>query len=274
MIEGKGAAPFLKWAGGKRSIIDDLKAHLPKEFNDYYEPFLGGGALFFELSPRTRRAVLSDSNLDLMLTYTVVKKHPEALIEHLEEHAKKHDEKYYYVVRSQHGLQESVKIAARFIYLNRTAYNGLYRVNKSGQFNVPVGSYTDPNIVQRERIYACSDALSVAELQCREFDTINPQAGDLVYCDPPYYPLDSISFTGYTKLDFNQEDHIRLRDLALRLHEKGVKVMLSNSDTPFTRELYSSKVFNVVTVQAPRNINSVGTKRGAISELLITTYAP
>ena len=268
------ATPFVKWVGGKRGIIIELVTRLPQKFGDYYEPFVGGGALFFELNSRLKAAFLSDCNFDLVVTYNVIKKDPQTLIERLEKHAAKHTEEYYYKVRSQHNLKDPVAIAARFIYLNKTCFNGLYRVNKKGEFNVPIGRYTNPGIVQRENILACSRALQKAKIEYREFDALRPKRGDFVYFDPPYHPTTDTSFTGYTKLDFSEKDQARLRDLALQLHQQGVYVMLSNSDTAFIRDIYNNTAFHITTVQAPRNVNCKPTQRGAVNEVLITNYRP
>lgn len=268
------AAPFVKWAGGKRTVINDLTARFPSTFNKYWEPFVGGGALFFAIHEQLEAAVLSDSNLDLVMAYNVVKQDPSALIPKLEGHAKKHNEKYYYRIRSQHDLQDSIDVAARFIYLNKTCYNGLYRVNKKGEFNVPIGSYDKPEIVRLDNITQCNTALQKARVEFREFDTIEPEAGDLVYCDPPYHPVNSNSFTKYTKLAFGEEEQGRLRDFAVRLHKNGVNVILSNSDTPLIRSLYRGPTWHLATVQVPRNVNSNPSGRGAVDELIITNYAP
>ena len=268
----KEAAPFVKWAGGKRAIIDDLVKHLPNTFTTYYEPFMGGAALYFEIQTRLERAYLSDVNLDLVITFAVVKKAPKLLIAKLEEHARKDSDEYYYKIRSQFDLQEPIEIAARFIYLNKTCYNGLYRVNKKGEFNVPRGSANNPNIIQRENIIASSKALQKAVLEYHEFDTIKPNPGDFVYFDPPYHPADSTSFTKYTKLDFSEKDQQRLRDFAVQLNRQGVNIMLSNSDTQFIRSLYNANFWNTDTVQAPRMVNCKSDGRGAVSELLITNY--
>ncbi len=234
---------------------------------------MGGAALYFEIHSRLTHAYLSDSNLDLALTFKVVQRSPEALILKLQEHARKNSEEYYYKIRAQFDLQDPIDVAARFIYLNKTCFNGLYRVNKKGEFNVPRGSYTNPDIVQRDTILASSQALQNAIIECREFDTIKPQANDLVYFDPPYHPSDSTSFTKYTKLDFSEKDQQRLRDFATQLNRDRVKVMLSNSDTPFIRSLYSANIWHIDTVQAPRNVNCKPEGRGAVNELLITNYA-
>ncbi len=265
------AAPFIKWAGGKRSIIDELVRRLPAKFKGYWEPFVGGGALFFELHARFTAATLSDSNFALAITYNAVKKTPDALIAKLEEHARKSSEDHFYKVRAQQALGDPIEIAARFIYLNKTCFNGLYRVNKAGEFNVPWGRYSNPDVVTRENILACSTALQKARIEYRDFDTIQPQEGDFVYCDPPYHL--ATSTTKYTKVDFSEKDQERLRDFALKLHRRGVNVMLSNSDTPFIRGLYAGSTWRLAEVQAPRMINCKPEGRGNVGELLITNYA-
>ena len=270
---GKGPAPFVKWAGGKRTLLTELIARLPANFGRYFEPFVGGGALFFAIKDRTTNALLSDSNLELVIAYNVMRKDPDRLIAMLEEHTRRHSKDYYYRIRAQHSLQDPIKIAARFIYLNKTCYNGLYRVNKKGNFNVPIGRYAVPSIYDRDNIMACHKALRVARIEYRDFETIDPQTGDFVYCDPPYHPIgETASFTKYTEADFSEQDQTRLRDFALRLHSQGTYVIVSNSDTPLVRQLYDHPVFKVATVQAPRFVNCKPTKRGPIDELVITTY--
>jgi len=267
------AAPFVKWAGGKRSIIEELAARVPAEFGDYYEPFMGGAALFYYLQDRLKKAYLSDINLELVITYNVVKKAPEKLIKALKVHQANHSEDYYYKIREKNDLQDPIALAARMLYLNKTCYNGLYRVNKKGEFNVPMGSYKNPEVVQEENLRLCAEALQIADIEYRQFDEIEPKEGDFVYFDPPYHPISrTASFTSYTKLDFNEHDQERLRDFALELHEKGVKVMLSNSSADLIRQLYKDKPFNTQSVHAPRAINCKPNERNNIEELLITTY--
>jgi DNA adenine methylase len=266
------ASPFVKWAGGKRSIVTELVKRLPESFNVYWEPFVGGGALFFEIDSKLKSVFLSDSNWELIIAYNAIKKDPEALIEKLEEHARKHNKKYYYRIRNQQALQDPIDVAARFLYLNKTCYNGLYRVNKKGEFNVPIGSYTSPEIVQHDNIMLCSTALQKAQIEYREFDTIDPESGDFVYFDPPYHPTGSGSFTKYTKQDFSEKDQARLRDFATKLNKQDIKVMVSNSDTPFIRDLYSSSIWHIVVVQAPRLVNCKPDGRGVVNELIITNY--
>lgn len=272
-FKGKRAGPFVKWAGGKKNLLSHLTASLPPSFNTYFEPFVGGGALFFAQTNRIQSALLSDTNFELVIAFNVIRKDPELLTELLEEHSRRHSTEYYYRVRNQRDLQDPIKIAARFIYLNKTCYNGLHRVNKKGRFNVPIGRYANPVIYQRDNLIACHEALQAARIELRDFETISPEPGDFVYCDPPYHPVGvTSSFTKYTKLDFTEEDQTRLRDFVLRLHRRSVLVMVSNSDTPFVRELYSDPVFKVTVVQAPRYVNSKPDKRYPINELLITTY--
>ncbi len=202
----------------------------------------------------------------------MIKRDPVGLIAKLQEHARKHSETYYYRIRSQFNLQDPTEVAARFLYLNKTCYNGLYRVNKKGEFNVPIGSYTNPEIVQRENIMLCSAALQDTLVEYRQFDTIQPESGDFVYFDPPYHPTGNGSFTKYTKQDFSEKDQARLRDFALKLHKQGVKVMVSNSDAPFIRDLYSGTGWHIATVQAPRMVNCKPDGRGSVSEVIITNY--
>lgn len=266
------ATPFVKWVGGKRSIINELLARIPSQINDYYEGFVGGGALFYEIQEKATNCYLSDINFDLIITYNVIKKDLDSLIELLQEHKNKHNDTYYYKMRSNHELQNPIEIAARFIYLNKTCFNGLYRVNKKGEFNVPVGKYVNPCILQERNLRNVSKVLQKAKIRLMEFDKIMPKQGDFVYFDPPYHSKNSNSFTTYTKSDFGEKDQIRLRDFALELTKNGVNVMLSNSNVKFIRDIYGSKHFNINIVNAPRNVNCKPNKRGAVEEVLITNY--
>ncbi len=269
----KKAMPFVKWAGGKRALAKELASLMPNAFETYWEPFVGGGALFFEVSGRITQAFLSDTNTELITCYSAVKRNPEPLIAALKSHAARHSKTYYYAVRSRHTLEDSTEIAARLIYLNRTCFNGLYRVNKKGKFNVPMGSYANPKIVNETNLRACSVALQSAAVESLDFKDIEPADGDFVYCDPPYAPLSATaSFTSYTKDNFGRHDQINLRDIALKWHREGVKVMISNSDTDLIRNLYGSSPFTIQVVQAPRMVNSKADKRGPVNELVITTY--
>ena len=206
------------------------------------------------------------------MAYKVIQKDPEPLIARLKEHAKEHKETYYYEVRGQHDTQDPIEIAARFIYLNKTGYNGLYRVNSKGEFNVPFGRYTNPGIAQEDNIRAVHKTLQGVDIRWGGFETIEPQNGDFAYFDPPYHPTDETSFTAYSKSGFSETDQEKLRDFVLELHKQGVKVMVSNSDTKFIRDLYKSKVFTIATVQAPRLVNCKPNKRNAVSEVVITNY--
>lgn len=268
--------PFLKWAGGKSQLADVLVAHLPAEFNVYHEPFVGGGALFFRLyrSGRIKNAVLSDINAELIDTYTTIRNQVEALIELLSEFP--YNREFYYALRgADTELMSMVERAARMIYLNKTGYNGLYRVNKQGKFNVPFGDYKSPKYLDRENLLAVSHALKHADILCASFETVleRARAGDLVYFDPPYVPLSrTSSFTSYHAGGFGIKDHQRLRDVCIALSEKGVYVALSNSDTSVTRSLYTSSKFILHEVWANRAINSKGSRRGKVAELIITNY--
>ncbi len=216
------------------------------------------------------QAFLSDINFDLINTYQVIQRDPEPLIARLKEHAANHAKEYYYGIRSQHDLDDRVEIAARFIYLNKTCFNGLWRVNDKGEFNVPVGSYKNPSICDEENLRACHHSLRGVDVRMRDFRALDAGAGDFVYFDPPYRPLDSTSFTRYTKEDFGMKDQEALRDLCLELNERGAKFMLSNSD--ISTSLYTNPIFKTDIVKAPRAVNSRANARGAVNELLITNF--
>lgn len=268
------ARPFVKWVGGKRSLLGELTAHMPESYTDYFEPFVGGGAFFFELATsqglRGRSAFLRDMNFDLINTYQVIKNGVEPLILLLKEHARKHSKDYYYQVRSQHHLDDRVAIAARFIYLNRTCFNGLWRVNRKGEFNVPMGSYKNPRICHDDNLRACQDILRNTDIRTRDFRKYEAKKNDFVYFDPPYHPLDETSFTSYYKHSFGWKEQIALRDVCLELKDRGAKVMVSNSATLFIQEIYEQ--FKIHRVQAPRMVNSRADKRGLVDEFLITSY--
>lgn len=262
------ALPFVKWAGGKRSIMNELVSRMPCDVIKYHEPFVGGGAVFFAMD--FDYASLSDLNSDLVNVYNVVKDMPNELIQLLKEHDANNSKEYFYDIRLQHDLEIPLEVAARFVYLNKTCFNGLYRVNKSGKFNVPFGSYKKPNIVQEDNIIACHNALVKTSISNCAYDDIDAISGDFVYFDPPYYPKDDKSFTSYTKYGFNREDHIMLRDFALELCNDGVKVMISNSDVGFVRELYDIPQFRIDSIFAARNISCNGKNRKPVGELIIT----
>jgi DNA adenine methylase len=269
---GHKAFPFVKWVGGKRSIIDELVKRLPKKFGMYYEPFVGGGALFFEIAESLTKAVLSDTNLDLVLAYNVIKKDLPQLVALLKKHERNHNEDYYYKIRDRHNLQDPIEIAARLIYLNKTCYNGLWRVNRKGEFNVPIGSYVSPTIVQEKNLGACNKALQSVTILYQEFDHIKPEKEDFVYFDPPYHPTENGSFTKYSKSDFIGKDQQALAEFIKGLHKQGVKIMLSNSDTKFIHELYKGSMFKTEIIHAPRLVNCKPKGRSDVQEVLITNY--
>lgn len=264
--------PFLKWAGGKTVLLPEILPRLPKRIGTYFEPFLGGGAVFFALANERRfdHAELFDANVELMRTYKALQEDPFPVVALLEEFAREHREVFYYAVRAQEPSKRK-ECAARFIYLNRTCFNGLYRVNRSGKFNVPMGEYANPKILDKQNLLAVHDALEKVRLLSCDFGEVFYSAGpgDAVYFDPPYVPFNRTSnFTAYSAGGFGEADHTRLRDLFLELDSRGVHVLLSNSDTPFVRELY--KGFKIEEVSAPRRVNSKGNKRGNVTELLIS----
>lgn len=265
------ARPFVKWAGGKRTLVADIARLLPDRLHTYWEPFLGGGAVFFALESRIDRARLSDVNGELALAYQIVKNKPDALIDCLKHHEGQHHLKgYYHKVRNMHGSPDPVEVAARFIYLNKTCFNGLYRVNKKGEFNVPKGRYVNPVICDSENLSNASQVLQKASITFGDFEAqVEPGSDDFVYCDPPY----DGTFNGYDAARFDEAEQKRLRDTVLKWHKQGTSVMISNADTPFIRNLYANAPFHLHEVSAPRNINCKGDGRGAIGELLITTYA-
>ena len=272
--------PFAKWVGGKRQLLRqfrELGLYPPEDFNPitntYYEPFVGGGAVFFDLLPKN--AELSDLNNELVTTYNVIKNHVDELIQSLQKHV--YDKEYYLEVRAKKIEDLSdVEVASRFIFLNRTGFNGLYRVNKSGQFNVPFGRYNNPVICDEDNLRRVSDALQGVTITHRDYKNVlkTAKSGDFIYLDPPYYPINATSsFTSYTAEGFLEKEQTELRDTFVKLHEKGCFVMLSNSDTPFINELYSGlDGITINKITAGRSINSKGSGRGKITEVLITNY--
>lgn len=271
---GGAARPLVKWAGGKRSLIRQLQRFVPPRLGTYYEPFLGGAAFFFALAPTP--AVIGDSNADLIALYEAVRDYPEAVIEALDRvQPRVLEADFYYRVRAQvaEALEPPAR-AARFIYLNKTCYNGLYRVNRAGQFNVPFGRYArPPALYARDNLLSASRLLAAAELRCSDFEaTLSAaRAGDFVYLDPPYAPLTrTANFTRYTVESFEDGEQRRLARCVRDLDARGCLVLLSNSDTPAIRALYRG--FRMEVVHAPRNINSDATARGRIPELAIANY--
>ena len=262
------ASPFVKWAGGKRSLIPNISEHLPEDISQYHEPFVGGGAVFFALQHLIEHATLADLNEELVMAYHVITTDTENLITALNCHQNKHkqDTGYYMKIRKQtpEGLLDTV---SRFLYLNKTCYNGLYRVNKSGQFNVPKGSYKNPVICDPENLRAVAQVLQKATIKLGQFDkSISPQQGGFVYCDPPY----DGTFVGYQPDGFEQADQIRLKNCVDNWTKQGVSVMVSNADTPFIRDLYKNYTTHLLT--APRSISCKGDKREKAAEVLITNY--
>ena len=269
---------FLKWAGGKLQLIEQFENLFPHNFRNYYEPFVGSGAVFFYVKSKLRpnKVILSDTNEELINCFVVVRDKPSELVELLLNHRKNHSKEYYYAVRSiESNRLDSVDRAARLIYLNKTCFNGLYRVNSKGHFNVPFGDYKSPSIFDKNILFQASQLLQGVDLQVMTFEKVLDFAGkdDFVYFDPPYIPLSKTSsFTRYSKSDFSMKEQKQLCEVFETLDSRGCFVMVSNSDHALTRELYRQHKKNTVVVRAKRMINSVGSKRGAINELIITNY--
>jgi DNA adenine methylase len=261
--------PFLKWAGGKRRLVPALLQGVPAQFGAYFEPFVGGGALFFALRPP--RAWLSDANHRLVRAYRGVRDDVDGVVARL--HTYPHDRKFFLSLREQEiDSRTDADVEAWMIYLNRTGFNGLYRVNKQDRFNVPFGRYTNPTICDEPMLRADAQALRHSELHVADFAAVleRAAAGDFVYFDPPYVPLSmTSSFCSYTQDGFGLADHRRLRDVALALKRRGVAVMVSNSSQPLVVELYAEG-FEIREALAARFINSKGDKRGPVKELIIT----
>jgi DNA adenine methylase len=279
-ILGGEPRPFVKWAGGKRQLVPIIERHIPEEFGAYYEPFLGGGAVLFYLlckSPEMRCHV-SDLNSDLVLAYVTIRDRVEELISSLQTHAKnyhKNPDSYYYSVREGQPKNQIEKVS-RLLFLNRTCFNGLYRVNSKGKFNVPLGRYSNPNIVNEENLVLVSQILQSKKIQisCRDFSSIVSDAkkNDFVYFDPPYQPVSrTANFTSYTNRDFTYEDLQRLVEASEKLADKGCRVLHSNSNSKEVRDLFS-RDWKIVEISANRAINSDSTKRTGHTELLIKNY--
>lgn len=280
------ARPFLKWAGGKGQLLHALRERAPREIDTYYEPFIGGGALFFALASdpdlAPRRAVLNDANRELVTTYEVVRDDVAALMERLraletrylpaEEEARA---EIYYAIREE-APTEPADIAARLIFLNKTCFNGLYRVNRSGHFNVPHGRYARPRILDCDALLGASRALATAEIRCGDFEPVTSAAdpGDFVYFDPPFHPLSKTSsFTGYTEGEFGRPEQLRLKRCIDELTDRAVPMMLSNSPHEWIVGVYEGAFrYRVERTPARRAINSRGDRRGVIDELIVTNY--
>lgn len=268
--------PFVKWAGGKRQLMKQIDKFVPTKISTYYEPFLGGGAVLFNIQPK--KAVVNDSNPELINAYKTIRDDVEELISDLKKH--KNTKEYFYNIRKvdrtpKYDNLSKVEKASRLIYLNKTCYNGLFRVNSSGEFNTPFGNYKNPNIVNEHVLRAVSNYLNNNDIRflCGDFEEAvkGARKGAFVYFDPPYAPLsDSSSFTGYTLDGFNDEDQIRLEKLCKNLNERGIKFLLSNSTAPLILDLYKDEnYYDINYVDAKRNINSISEGRGKIKEVLI-----
>ena len=272
--------PFVKWAGGKRQLIPVLNNNLPKDFGTFFEPFLGGGAMLFHMIAKSpqQKCVVSDLNSDLILTYVTIRDKVDELISSLTKHSKnyfKNSKSYYYSMR-ENEPKGQIEKTSRLLFLNRTCFNGLYRVNSKGKFNVPLGKYTNPNIINEENLRTVSHVLKSSKIaiKCRDFDSIieETKKGDFVYFDPPYQPVSSTAnFTSYTNRNFTTDDLHRLADLCQKLNSKGCKVLLSNSDSKDVVEMFS-KDWKIEKVEANRAINSNSKKRTGHYELLIKNY--
>ena len=268
------ARPFIKWAGGKTQCLPALLNKVPEKYNSYYEPFLGGGALFFALS--SQKAFLSDISEELINCYTVVRDKVEELIDSLVVH--KYEQDYYYAIRAMdrdesYQTLSDVEKASRFIYLNKTCFNGLYRVNSRGEFNVPFGTYKNPKILNEPILRGCSRALKGVDLRCQRYGEIfnQVQENDFVYFDPPYTPISKTSsFTSYDKSAFGEKEQIELAQFCRRLDTKGVKFLLSNSYSTFNLSNY--KDFKIEKISVSRAINSVSDRRNAVGEILVSNY--
>lgn len=276
--KNKLVAPFVKWVGGKRQLMSEIVELLPNTISRYQhvEPFIGGGSVLFHLQPRN--AVINDFNTELINTYLVIKNHPEDLIKDLKKH--KNEAEYYYAIREIDRTEnfsnlDLIERASRIIFLNKTCFNGLYRVNNAGEFNVPFGKYKNPNIINEPVIRAVSHYLNTNNIEIFNKDYLeilaNTKKNSFVYLDPPYHPIsESSNFTGYIKGGFSMEDQIRLREACDLLNSKGIKFLLSNSASDFILEQY--KKYDIHIVKARRAINSIAIKRGNVEEVLIRNY--
>ena len=273
--------PFVKWAGGKRQLIPQIEKHLPEKFSSYFEPFLGGGALLFHLLSENKnlKGYVSDLNSDLVLAYVTIRDNLNGLLKSLQKHSDNYfsdSKSYYYSVRETNPKSQIEKVS-RLLFMNRTCFNGLYRVNSKGKFNVPLGRYSNPNIVQEENLRSVNQFLNHNKIiiRCQDFSSTVEKAkrGDFVYFDPPYQPVSkTANFTSYTNGNFGLNDLKRLAKVSNQLTKKGVNVLLSNSSSKQVRELFSSKDWEIFEIEANRAINSDSNKRTGHSELLIKNY--
>lgn len=275
--KNKLVAPVLKWVGGKRQSLQEIRKYVPSKFSYYVEPFLGGGAVLFDLQPK--KAIVNDINEELINVYNSIKNNCDELIDSLSKHV--NDEEYFYFVRekdrdkNQYAQMTDLEKASRIIYLNKTCYNGLFRVNQAGEFNTPYGKYKEPNIVNEYILRAVSDYFNSNEITITSNDyqecLKHVDKNAFVYIDPPYDPVsDSSSFTGYSKQGFDKNEQTRLKEVCDALNDKGMKFLLSNSSTEFIKDLYQK--YDIITIRAKRSINSKPSKRGEIDEVLIKNY--
>ncbi|RSJ21641.1 DNA adenine methylase [Streptococcus intermedius] len=270
--------PFTKWTGGKRQLLGKLISYMPETYNRYFEPFVGGGALFFDLAPE--KAVINDLNEELINAYYQIKENPSSLIDLLLEHKENNSKDYYLELRAADrdgriSRMTGVERAARILYMLRVDFNGLYRVNSKNQFNVPYGRYKNPKIVDVDLIHQISSYLNENDIEILQTDfadaVVEAQTGDFVYFDPPYIPLnETSSFTSYTHEGFSYEEQVRLRNTFKELTDRGVYVMLSNSSSSLVEELYQG--FNIHFVEAQRTNGAKSSSRGKISEIIVTNY--
>ena len=268
--------PLVKWAGGKQKLLEQILPHVPKEFDTYYEPFLGGAALFFELQPE--HAILSDTNAELINFYEVIKKNMPGLVAEISSYP--NTPEFFYELREldrtvRFKKLSALKRAARFLYLNKTCYNGLYRTNKQGEFNTPYGKYKNPkyyNLNHLKDAFLLFNHPNHVTFSCCGYEVPCKKArrDDFVYLDPPYYPIKKDSFVSYGEQRFHQGNHVMLANMCHRFNKNKVKFLLSNSHCPYTLDLY--KDFEIVTVQARRNINTKSSGRGPIKEILVKNY--
>jgi DNA adenine methylase len=277
-----GIKPYLKWAGGKRQLLAAIKSCLPEDIQNYtyYEPFVGAGAVFFDLRPG--KAIINDCNAQLILTYAAIKEDVEELIALLQRHRLKNDKEYFYEIRNLDREEKifnqltNVEKAARLIFLNKTCFNGLYRVNSRGLFNVPYGRYKNPGICEETLLRRISEYLNAGEIVIMNDDfeqaVATADSNAFIYFDPPYHSPDRMNFTGYQADGFGEGEQERLRNVMISMTGRGSKCLLSNSDTEYIRGLYAHDFFDILSVQAKRPINSDSEGRGSVNEVLIKNW--
>ncbi len=276
-MKDKLVAPVVKWVGGKRQLLPEITKYIPKDIDTYFEPFIGGGAVLFSIQPS--KAVINDVNSELINLYEVIKNNVDELILDLKNH--KNEAEHFYRIRKMDRDKDnysnltSVERASRIHYLNKTCYNGLFRVNRAGEFNAPFGRYKNPDIINESKLRAVSRYFNHNKIvfKCEDFESALKSIGEnsFVYFDPPYDPVsDSASFTGYARAGFDKAEQQRLKNLCDQLNQKGIKFLLSNSSTSFILDLYKS--YNIEIVRARRAINSRGDKRGEVDEVLVRNY--